>query len=280
MRIRADGYAKCFRCGWKGWVRDSKPTAKEIAEIARREKRKVGLVERIVGECKKITEGDPVDLYWKSRGIQQPYDDFPSDILYHPNLLHGPSKSSWPAAVALVRRPATLIDTYFGRAPVIGIHRTFLTHDGRKAPVEPVKMTLGDIHGNYVSVPNLRPRDEKNRPVWGAASETVMVCEGIEDGLALRKMYPGNDVIVALSANNMTVVDPPLIDPGKPALGSKYKRVLVCPDRDDVGQKCAAKLIDFLEEGHREGSDRPSFEVKFILPKGKDFAEDAGGLDG
>jgi hypothetical protein len=69
--------------------------------------------------------------YLAGRGIN--LRGLPRAMRAHRALYHGPSDSRWPGLVSLLEGP-------YG---VAGIHRTYLTTDGAKAPVDPAKMTLG-----------------------------------------------------------------------------------------------------------------------------------------
>lgn len=68
-----------------------------------------------------IGAGDPVALYLMRRGISLPY---PADIRVHPSLRHPINKLLHPAMIAAFRDMT---------GDICGIHRTYLTPDGRKA---------------------------------------------------------------------------------------------------------------------------------------------------
>lgn len=277
MRVRADGYGKCFRCGWKGWLEGPrKPTERQVRREMHRQRGQQSYIERVVAESQPITETCAVYRYLQNRFLAQPVADFPPDLRYHPKLRHGPSKSDWLAMIGLVRAPGNLTDDH----PVIGIHRTYLTQDGRKAPVDPVKMTFGDIKGNCVFLYGSLARREDGSIDWSQPSEeTVIICEGIEDGLALRIEFPQHDVMVALSASNLALQEPPPINAEKIALGSKYKRVIVAPDNDPVGIAAAERLVIALEDDGRYGF---SWDVQVYTPDPgvKDFAEEIARRNG
>jgi putative DNA primase/helicase len=106
-------------------------------------------------------KGSLVETYLKNRSINA---SPPPTIRYLPNARHSPTGLNLPAMVAVVSRwPSREID---------GIHRTYLTEDGRKkSPVSQNKMMLGVCRGGAV---RLMP----------AASEMI-VTEGIETGLSV-----------------------------------------------------------------------------------------------
>ena len=84
--------------------------------------------------------GTPAEAYLLGRGITIPV---PSTVRYHPAVKHADTGLHLPALIAAVcdvdRR-------------VTGIQRIFLTHDGRKAPVNRPKMALGTLRGGRPSV--------------------------------------------------------------------------------------------------------------------------------
>jgi putative DNA primase/helicase len=69
-----------------------------------------------------------VRTYLNNRGLEIPAD---APLRFAPSLWHWPSKSCHPAMVALIEK-------YDGVA--ITSHATYLTHDGRKADIEPIRL--------------------------------------------------------------------------------------------------------------------------------------------
>ena len=93
----------------------------------------------------------------------------------------------------------------------IGIHRTFLTDDGRKAPVDPVRLTYGPIGGGAVRL--------------GVDSETIIVAEGIESAIGAAMQISGVESAVpwaALSTGNMQRLNIP----------RSVKHVVIARDND------------------------------------------------
>ena len=83
--------------------------------------------------------GTLVETYLRTRGITLP----PPRVLAYQSRLTHPTGGVWPGMVALVTR---------GRDDdAVGIHRTFVTRDGRaKAAVSPQRMMLGPCRGGAV----------------------------------------------------------------------------------------------------------------------------------
>ena len=96
---------------------------------------------------------------------------------------------SLPAAVAAIQGP----DNH-----IAGIHRLFLTSDGRRnAPVSADKMMLGRIQGGAVRL--------------GPAARQLGLAEGIENGLSVVQMHPGKSVWCSLSVTNFATISLPSI---------------------------------------------------------------------
>jgi putative DNA primase/helicase len=173
-------------------------------------------------------DGTPVETYLRSRGITIPV---PGSIRFNSGLEH-PSGGVWPAMVALVTRG--------GDGKSIGIHRTFLTIDGRgKAPVEPQKMMLGPCRGGALRLE--RPCD------------ALMVGEGIETCLSAMQAS-GRPVWAALSTSGLRSLDLPL----------EVHDVTVLADGDDPGESAARHCaLRWKRQGRRVRIARP--------PHGMDF---------
>jgi hypothetical protein len=125
--------------------------------------------------------GTLVETYLRGRGITLP---IPDCIRFHGSLGH-PSRSTWPAMVTQV------LDM---TGAMLGVHRTYLNHDGRKAPVEPVKITLGPVGGCAARLAPIAPK--------------LIVGEGIETVLSAMQLsgLPG---WAALSTGGMKAIQLP-----------------------------------------------------------------------
>ncbi len=115
-------------------------------------------------------EGTPAETYLRSRGITMP---LPHTLRFA--RLPAPKDSGvaeasgpglLPALVAIVTDPA---------GALVGVQRTYLTEAGRKAATSDrkgtVKFSLGHLAGNAMQL--------------APPAETLIVCEGLEDGLTL-----------------------------------------------------------------------------------------------
>lgn len=216
-----------------------KPRAPSAAEIAETE-RKRKAVERIVAESREIY-GTPADDYLQSRGLKPP---FPRDVRFHPALDtrdHDGGRMVSPGMVALVRKAPG--------ARVVGLHRTFLTRDGRKNPsARVVKAMLGEVRGGAV---------------WPDEFGSILgIGEGIESSLSFTLLYRV-PCVAALSASNL----------GNLRLPRALVEIIIAADNDTnlVGQKAAIAAVERLR--------RPWRSVTAICPEGhEDFnAAIAGG---
>lgn len=181
-----------------------------------------------IWQASRAAEETPVATYLRSRGLDLPA--LPA-LRFHTGLKH-PSGGIWPAMVSLVTHGAT--------GSPIGIHRTFLAHDGGgKAPVDPAKMMLGPCRCGVVRL--------------GEPSDVLMVGEGIETCLAAMQAS-GRPAWAALSTSGLRSLDLPR-DIGD---------VIVLADGDEPGeaaaQECARR---WKREGRRVRIARP--------PQGMDF---------
>jgi len=135
----------------------------------------------------------------------------PDDVRLLPSLRHRESGTAWPCMVAAVRDAGGTI-----RA----VHRTWLRPDGTgKAPLEPVKKTLGPVAGCAV---RLHPADD-----------ALIVAEGIETALAASLLFD-LPAWACLSAGGLESV----------ALPERIASVLIAADNDanHVGQRAAETL--------------------------------------
>ena len=171
-----------------------------------------------------ITPGDPIYRYLTGRGIV--LDDWPEDLHYHPALPYWtaddtgkPVKTgTFPAMLALVRSPQ-------GRP--VSLHRTYLTNDGRKCPVDSPKkiFKVHDLTGSAVRL--FPPR-----------SGFLAVCEGIEDALSAWKLWK-IPTWATLGTSGLKGFIPP----------EGIRELLIFADRDEnqAGQKAAWFLAKRLK---------------------------------
>jgi phage/plasmid primase-like uncharacterized protein len=144
--------------------------------------------------------GTIAERYLNGRGIHLANIEV---LRFKPSVWHKESNLSFPAMVAKVT-------TRHG--DFMGIHRTFIAHDGMaKADVDSPKMMLGNIKGGSVHL----------SPLTG---NTLAVCEGIETGLSVLQMT-GIPTWAGLSTAGMINLSLPLT----------LKTLVICIDHDEAG---------------------------------------------
>lgn len=174
-------------------------------------------------------EHTPVEQYLRGCGITIP---IPPTLRYHPALLHPDTGLHLPAMVAAVAN----VDRR-----VTGIQRTYLTMDGRKAPLTRPKMALGTLRGNAV---RLAPTTDR---VW--------LTEGVEDALALVQMM-GEPAWAVLGTSGFKNVEPP----------ENIKQVILAPDGDAAGQA-------IIQDAARRLAGQGREVRAATLPVGKDWCD-------
>lgn len=180
--------------------------------------------------------GTPAERYLASRAIS---DNPPGGIRFgRVPRWYGDDGTEGPRLPAML----ALCQDVDGRPT--GIQRLFLDDRGRKYAGGAARLSLGQIRGGALRL--------------GPEAGVVTLCEGVEDGLSLRLMFPGSTVWCALGASNLPhVVLPP----------STY-RVVIAADADAPGLAAA--------EEARVAFDARGLEAEVILPRAgaKDFNED------
>ncbi len=124
---------------------------------------------------------------------------------------------------------------------ITGIMRTYLTMNGRKAPLTRPRLALGTLRGGAV---RLAPTVDR---VW--------LTEGVEDGLALMQMMQ-EPAWAVLGTSGFKTVELP----------ENVKQVILAPDGDEAGQHVVKKAAARLA-----GQGREVRAAK--LPAGKDWVD-------
>jgi DNA primase len=142
------------------------------------------------------------------------------------------------------QEPAMLAAVQDRSGRLCGLVRTFLDSDGRKSRRGAARLSLGRIRSGAVRL--------------GAVSETIMLAASVEDGLALRLMFPGATVWAAPGDGNLPHV----------AFPAAVRSVIVCGDADEPGRVAIKAAVDAYR-GH-------GLESQPLLPKAgaKDFNEE------
>ncbi|MFV0622660.1 CHC2 zinc finger domain-containing protein [Sphingomonas sp. ac-8] len=141
------------------------------------------------------------------------------------------------------REPAMIAALQDREGRVAGIQRTFLDCEGRKSTRGTPRLSLGRARGCAVR--------------FGPVAETVMLAASVEDGLAVRLMFPGASVWAAVGDGNLPHVRFP----------AEVRSVIVCGDADAPGRAAAAAAMTAYAA--------TGLAVEDLAPRaGKDFNEE------
>lgn len=148
-------------------------------------------------------EGTPAERYLRFRRLVLP---LPPSLRFA-RLRYGKTGVMHPCLISLVvdaqERPT-------------GIQRTYLDDGGSKAKLPKVKLSLGKVAGGAIRL--------------GAPSDSVTVCEGLEDGLTLQQGGLG-PVWAAAGASMLPAMQFP----------SSVRSVVIGADGDEAGEREAQK---------------------------------------
>lgn len=146
--------------------------------------------------------GSVADVYLQSRGIDvTQLGRMPGALGFLPAARHHETNAEWPCLVALM----TAHD-----GSVAAVHRTFLDRDGAgKAPVRPARKIWPSFAGAAIRI----WRGESRMDIKDAAAqglrETLILCEGVEDGLSLALAMPQHRIWCAGSLGNLAKITLP-----------------------------------------------------------------------
>ena len=195
--------------------------------------------------------GSPVDEYLKGRGIDlEAFDRLPGALRYKDRCWESQTESHMPAMVAAI------IDEH-GHAST---HRTYLARDGAgrwgKAALKSPRKVYCGFRGGFIPL----SRGASGKPLRQAATgETVIVTEGVEDGLIAALAMPEFRVVASVSLGNMASIMLPA------AIGTV---VLVMDNDTGRAGENQAKALD-AALGFHTGQGRTVKVVR--VPQGKDL---------
>jgi hypothetical protein len=189
--------------------------AQDVAESAR----KRAHAQALWLSAPPIEPGDAVDRYLSGRGIGLlQLGRRPGCLRAGQGVRHSNSGTDWPAMLAAVIGPD---------GGQVATHRTYLTAEGRKAPVDPVKQVLGHYWHGHIPLWKGRCRRTLREIEPGVP---VYISEGIEDGLSVARLLPDARVVAAVSLGNMAALWLPpqvrevvLVGQNDPELGANGK---------------------------------------------------------
>lgn len=173
--------------------------------------------------------GTPAEAYLEWRGLPWLADSL---ALRYAAVVSRPQ--------TLVRFPAMIAAVAGPKGDLVGVHRTYLTLKGRKAPGdEPVKASLGPVWGGAIQ---LEPW-QRDKP--------LVIGEGIETAASAGRMLE-MPAWASISAGNMQYAM---------VLPKEVRKVIIAADPGRPGEEAAHAARD-----RWEGEGR---EVQIVLPDGK-----------
>ena len=207
------------------------------------ERRKVLLV-KVWNEASAVDERNAAGQYLNRRVPMLDLTKVSKNLRLHPRLKFYDSdqyKGSFPCLVAKV----TSIDSQ-----AVTLHRTYLSTDGYKAPFADVKKMMSPtkvLDGETVVL---------SRPT--VQSDVLILCEGIETGLALLvgTQYR-HHVWSALTANNLSKVKVP----------KHFRKVIIAADRDRFISKLGYRTGEHYAEILQSRLQAQGFDVVLRVPK-------------
>ncbi|NRA86761.1 MAG: toprim domain-containing protein, partial [Rhizobiales bacterium] len=117
--------------------------------------------------------------------------------------------------------PALIFRVTDVESKFLGIQRIYLTADGKKIN-EDAKLTLGNVIGGSLKMGRYKPK-------------TILLSEGIEDGLSLNPLAIKNKdlgIWSGLGANHLMKIDIP----------DYVERIIICSDNDEITKAVIEKL--------------------------------------
>ncbi|MEJ8631461.1 CHC2 zinc finger domain-containing protein [Sphingomonas sp. I4] len=265
-----DRRAHCFGCGWTGDVLDLVKASYRVSLIeaidmldggvlreleqqrapAKPKSDMRAVAQRIVDSSVSI-DGTPAEAYLRSRGITMPlphtlrFAQIAPPKIDGNGLLAANGPAPLPALVAIVTDPA---------GQLVGVQRTYLTENGRKAATIPtesdpkpkVKYSLGQVIGGAIQL--------------GPPAASMLVTEGLEDGLTLAQAL-GRSVWVAAGTSMMPQM----------TFADTTRAIVIGADGDAAGSVAAGKAAEaFAATGLAVRIMRPN-------PPYKDFNDELMG---
>jgi putative DNA primase/helicase len=238
------GLYYCFYCGWKGGLSGHETYDHHFVSSSpqARDPNKHDTIRHTWHQAKRMTAGDPVHTYLYRRGlIFNDTTTLPAVLRYHPSLKYWDDNHQW------TRHPAMLARVDDPHGQVVSLHRTYLTHDGRKANVPNPKKLMAPV----------RPGATKGGAIrLYEATDILGVAEGIETALAahLATTVP---TWATLSAIGMEMLHVP----------KAVRQVIIFADHDRAGLKAARALAQRMLLQQRQ--------VKILTPDtpGLDWAD-------
>lgn len=254
----------------KASLKQVKQRAKEQASRAEEEQKKESekfrrLAQKIFLSAQPTIKGTPAELYFKTRGI-----DF-NILKKQPHAIRYAAKCYFERDRKTgqnVYLPAVITAIHNAKNEFVGVHRTFLEQiDGvwrRKT-----KKVLGAFAGGAIRL----WRGKTGAPIGklhtlehlDETDETLIICEGIEDGLSIAMACPEFRIWTSISVSNMANIEIPKC----------INQVIIAGDCDGSEAIATTQMENAANAFLRAGKI-----VKIARPKGAhDFNDQLTGKD-
>ncbi len=195
-----------------------KEVREDIDQKASIEKRQRLEMTELWAQAEPIRKDDPVYKYLRGRGLDPKMAGY--EIRYHKKLAYRSDDGQE------VFFPAMLSRVVDRTGCIVNLHRTYLTEDGKKAPVDKVKKLMpGGVRGACVQL-------------GGKVTDTLNLAEGIETAMAVAKIT-GKPTWATLGCVNMKNIE-------KVPAGVETVNIFADNDACFVGQAAAYDLAHRL----------------------------------
>lgn len=213
-------------------------------------------------KARRLEHGDRVCEYLQARGIDLEKIGLPGAIRFWPR------HDFTDVSGAKIKFDCMIAGMYLPDGNLAAVHRTWLSDDqlDKKAPifdaVKPEKSLARKIWPEYVGafIPIWKGASGKSRRLAKPVSETILICEGIEDGLTHAMWRPDCRIDVCGSLSNMNNYCPP----------PSAREIIIAADRDwgkeqvlKQLEKLARRLADI---GQPSAFRAANFKVKILYP--------------
>lgn len=187
LSVHDNGPWKCHRCGATGFLPERGDPRNRRNNAPRADADTRARIQRardLFGVMHEIQPGDAVDRYLRGRGLVPIGSSWWSNDLKIGRSRHPtePVRPSWEASAYFCM--AAAVRNVAGE--IVALHRTWVTADGGKAPVEPRKISFGPTAKAAVYLAD--------------GLERIVVGEGIETVLAAARNAPGPETITPVAA--------------------------------------------------------------------------------
>jgi len=220
-------------------IRRHRPDPKKLEKQKRRDDWCRKMLKQVWRESvpAEATEAFPLRAYLANRGL--PMKEYPKMLRFHPGLKSfdedGKFEGTFPTMVALV------VDK---NGDPITIHRTFITGNGSKAPVQSAKKLMAypsdrELSGGAIHL--------------SGTGRVLNVAEGIETAFAVQQMV-GGSIWATVNASMMRNLK----------VGEPVEAIWVWSDldRSGDGQQAASQLVDRIrKDGKRAVRELPPIPI-------------------